>query len=421
MGEREPMNWSMPLPGTILGVTVRVHILFPVVALGVILWVATSHEFASGHQLWREACAVLAMLFGCVFLHEFGHVFGARRVGGDVMEVLLWPLGGLAEPDVPPTPGSHFWTAIYGPAVNFALALCAGTALGALGFIPPFNPLASPLNPRMENWRNDMTYFSVANPGQAEYWFHRDEATGQYQQVKITKGRTEDGTSYLAHASQSVEPGGPDAQWMLRPSKIPLLAAKLDRWHILLAQFFWVNWLLFLVNMLWAYPLDGAKLLQCWLWRRGDRRQATATAAYGGFLVMLGVGVYAIAVNDLVPALLAAMIYVRCRQQLIQLEQSEEEPTQLGYDFSQGYTSLERQENEEPPPPPPPKRSWLRQLLARRTALRREREELRRLEEERRLDELLDKIHRQGKQSLSEDEVRFLTRMSSKYPNRKES
>lgn len=423
MREREPLNWSIPLPGTILGVTVRIHILFPCIALGVILWVATSRDFASGQQLWAKAGAVMAMLFACVLLHEIGHLIGARRVGGDAMELLIWPLGGLAEPDLPQSPGAHFWAAVYGPAVNFGLALCAGTALAALGFIPPLNPFASPFNPRMDNWQNGLTYFTAANPGQPEYWFYRDPETRRLQSIRLTFEQAEDGPLNLKASTPEVKCRVVDGkpQCWLPGSGTVVEPARLSNWQVLLAQFFSVNALLFWVNLLPAFPLDGGKLLQCWLWRRGERRQATATAAYIGFLVMLAIGVYAIAVNDLLPAILAGMIYVRCRQQLLQLEETEDEPSSLGYDFSQGYTSLERPETEDPPAPPPPKPGWLRRLLDRRAEQRRQREEQRRGEEERRLDELLDKIHRHGKQALSDDEVRFLTRMSSKYPNRKES
>lgn len=421
MREREPLNWSMPLPGTILGVGVRVHILFPCIALGVILWVATSHEFATGQHLWANAAAVMAILFISVLLHEFGHLIAARRVGGDAMELLIWPLGGLVEPDLPQSPGAHFWTAIYGPAVNFGLALCAGTALVILGFIPPLNPFASPFNPRMDNWREEITYFSVANPGEPEYWFYRDPETQRLQSAKLAFDQTDDGRRYPKPGNSLDPKKSVSGEYWLEQPNVQLQPARLTNWQVLLAQFFSVNALLFWVNLLPAFPLDGGKLLQCWLWWRGERRQAIATAAYVGFLVMLAVGVYAIAVNDLLPAILAAMIYVRCRQQLLQLEESEDEPSSIGYDFSQGYTSLERHESENPPAPPPPRRGWLRRMLDRRAELRRQREEQRRIEEERRLDELLDKIHRHGKQALSNDEVRFLTRMSSRYPNRKES
>jgi hypothetical protein len=184
-----------------------------------------------------------------------------------------------------------------------------------------------------------------------------------------------------------------------------------------------VNWFLVVVNLLLpAFPLDGGRLMQCFLWRRSDYRPAAATAAFLGFLVMLCVGVYAIAVNQLLPAVLAAVIYLRCRRELVDLEREvEEEQAATEYDFSQGYTSLEREHPDDhaPPPAPPAKPGGLQAWLRRRAERRAHRERELRAADERRLDELLDKIHREGKQTLTPDELHFLTRMSSKYPNRK--
>ena len=421
MREREPLNWSMALPWKVLGVTVHIHILFPCVASGVILWVATSRDFAPG--LWLQACTVLALLFACVFLHEMGHVIGARRVDGDALEVQLWPLGGLAPVDVPHSPRALFWATAYGPAVNLALAAGAGAALLVLGFVPPWNPLASPLNPRLYQWREGLTYFSFANRGQSETWYYRDLDAKQTQRVNITFDQDEDGQWHHRSSPTVALPDPRDkTQVVLANARTPLEAARVSGWTLLLAQFFAVNWLLLWVNLLPAFPLDGGRLFQCWLWRRGDWRQATATASYAGFLVMLAVGVYAIAVNDILPAGLAAVIYLQSRQQLIQLERTEEESsTTLGYDFSQGFTSLERGEEAEARAParPAAKSNWLRRWLQRRAGERRAREAQQREADERRLDELLEKIHRAGRQALTEEEWRFLNRFSSKYPNRK--
>lgn len=133
--------------------------------------------------------------------------------------------------------------------------------------------------------------------------------------------------------------------------------------------------------------------------------------------MMIVVGIYAIAVNDILPAALALLIYLHCRMQLFHLEHLEE-GSGAGYDFSQGYASLER---EDTPQPPPPKPNWFQRWRQRRTELRRRRDQQQRETEERRLDELLDKIHREGKQALTEDELRFLTRMATRSPNKKES
>lgn len=59
--------------------------------------------------------------FGIVLLHEFGHVFGCRSVGGAANRVLLWPLGGLAFVSTPPRPGATLWTIAAGPLVNVVL------------------------------------------------------------------------------------------------------------------------------------------------------------------------------------------------------------------------------------------------------------------------------------------------------------
>ncbi len=60
-------------------------------------------------------------LFGIVLLHEFGHVFACRQVGGISNEIVLWPLGGVALGRPPPRPGAELWTVAAGPLVNVVL------------------------------------------------------------------------------------------------------------------------------------------------------------------------------------------------------------------------------------------------------------------------------------------------------------
>ncbi len=418
MYEREPHNLSLPLPGRLFGATVRIHILFPCVALGVVMWVATSREFAPG--LWVQACAVVAIFFGSVLLHELGHVIAARWLGGDAPELVIWPLGGLTFVDVPHTPRSWFRAALAGPVVNLVLAAAAGGALVALGFVPPWNPLASPLNPEMYNWRDDKSYFSFANPHQVvTYYYYPDAETKKQKAARLTFDRNTDGEFYLYLWDNA--PFDPPNRKLSPRQKISahgieLAPMLLTRTQLILAQFFLVNWFLFCINLLPAFPLDGARLFQSWRWKHGEFRQATATTAYVGFLIMLVVGVYAIAVNDILPAGLAAIIFVQCSHQLVLLDRTAEEMPPLGYDFSEGFTSLER---EEAPPPPPPKLTWLQRIRQRRLAARLQREQQQRESEERRLDELLDKILHQGRQSLTDEELRFLTRVSNRYPNRR--
>jgi Zn-dependent protease len=62
------------------------------------------------------------IVFSFVLMHEFGHVFACRSVGGTADRILLWPLGGLAFVAAPPRPGANLWTTVAGPLVNVALA-----------------------------------------------------------------------------------------------------------------------------------------------------------------------------------------------------------------------------------------------------------------------------------------------------------
>src|SRR5215471_3451403 len=60
-------------------------------------------------------------LFAIITLHEFGHAFACRSVGGRANEILLWPLGGVAFVDPPTRPGATLWSIAAGPLVNVAL------------------------------------------------------------------------------------------------------------------------------------------------------------------------------------------------------------------------------------------------------------------------------------------------------------
>lgn len=80
-------------------------------------------------------------LFLIVLLHEFGHVFVCRQVGGVSNEIVLWPLGGVALGRPPPRPAAELWTIAAGPLVNvilYPVLLAAVWACGALGWTQQF-------------------------------------------------------------------------------------------------------------------------------------------------------------------------------------------------------------------------------------------------------------------------------------------
>jgi Zn-dependent protease len=357
----DPFAWSVPL-GRLFGITIRVHWLFPFVALGFILHAAFSRAGGPPPEgKWIDAAIFMLILFFVVLFHEFGHCFAARSVHGDAQEVLLWPLGGLASVEIPHRPRAHFITAAGGPAVNLVLAIAAALLLLVVAR-EPLQPVWSPL-PWGFPWR---------------------EASGKVL-LRTWSGAEFADTPYTL------------AVWV--------------------ARFFWINYFLFLMNVvLVGFPLDGGRMLQSCLWPSLGYRQATLTAVFVGFGVVCIVGLYAIIVDSVLALCLALFIAYSCQRQWVILETGGEEGL-FGYDFSQGYTSLER---DQVAAAPPPKRvSWWRAWLQRRAARKLQREMEEREAEEKRLDELLDKVHRQGQAALTDEERRFMKRVSDRYKNRR--
>jgi len=83
---REMFAWSLRVGG-IWGIAVRVHWLFPVVALGLIIHAVYMKDVIPG--TWVDVTMLMAITFISVFLHELGHCAGARLVDGDAQEMLL--------------------------------------------------------------------------------------------------------------------------------------------------------------------------------------------------------------------------------------------------------------------------------------------------------------------------------------------
>jgi Zn-dependent protease len=118
---------------TIFGIPIRVHItlwvLLPLIAL----------NLASGMGKFSLFWGLLAAigLFASVALHELGHSVVALAKGCRVREILLLPIGGMAQLDrMPRRPRDEFQVAIAGPAVSLILALLFGglsTLLGMIG------------------------------------------------------------------------------------------------------------------------------------------------------------------------------------------------------------------------------------------------------------------------------------------------
>jgi Zn-dependent protease len=138
-----PLMWivtgSVPL-FTAFGIRVRAHAWLVIYVASVLLF-----GFGAGGYTLQDRVAYVAILFGIVLLHEFGHCFTARAVGGHAEDILMHPLGGLAFAQPPHRPLPTFLTVAGGPAVNVVICILCGIAIwAATGHIPwnPFHPSA---------------------------------------------------------------------------------------------------------------------------------------------------------------------------------------------------------------------------------------------------------------------------------------
>lgn len=344
-------GWHLSL-GRWAGVRVKLHASFLFLAVALI-FLAALDQPQSTQAGWAAAGTTL-ILFASVLLHEMGHCLAAWRLGGSVTQIMLFPLGGLVPAHVDGEPQDEMRVAMAGPTTN--LLVC-------LGLLPLL------IWNGQDNW---LGLFNILSPP-------------------------------------------------------PFVEGQLTTF--VLQTVFYVNWLLTIVNLIPATPLDGGRILRAALAPSMGSAQATLVQArVGQFVALLlpliawGIGV--VQSRQEVDrsnhfwgpvAIVGIMLYFAGKQELDKVVEGEqEEGGPFGYDFSQGYTSLERR---LAPPPPRRKNAVSRWLEARRREREQRRLEIEMLEESR-LDGILVKLNEVGLSGLTAEERDILHRVSERYRNR---
>ncbi|MFN3624985.1 MAG: site-2 protease family protein [Hyphomicrobium sp.] len=120
------MGWSIKL-FTWGGTAVRMHITF----LLLVAWIAAVQWSRGGAHDALAGVLFILVLFACVVLHEFGHIWAARRYGIRTPDVTLLPIGGVAAMErMPEKPSQEIVVALAGPAVNLVIAAVLFAGLG---------------------------------------------------------------------------------------------------------------------------------------------------------------------------------------------------------------------------------------------------------------------------------------------------
>ncbi len=127
--------WSWNI-GRLFGIDIRVHASF----LLLLLWAAMSSYTGAGTLVTALlGVAFMSAVFASVIAHELGHALTARRFGFETRQILLLPIGGVAQLEQTGNmrPRVEQLVALAGPVVSFLLAGVFFTVGAVFGDVTP--------------------------------------------------------------------------------------------------------------------------------------------------------------------------------------------------------------------------------------------------------------------------------------------
>lgn len=148
---------------SVRGIAIRIHITFPLI----LIWGAIQFGFLANRSMVGAIFGIIVtlLLFAIVVLHELGHSFAAQFYGVRVRQIVLLPLGGVAQlEEIPENPLKEFVIALAGPAVNVILAILMGLIMSASGGRLALQNPATILNEMIDlNFGAIFSYIFVTN------------------------------------------------------------------------------------------------------------------------------------------------------------------------------------------------------------------------------------------------------------------
>ncbi len=108
--------------GQIRGIDVNIHPTFGLV----FVWALVQWGFSptGGLVPFLLGCAFVVLVFLSVLVHELGHCAMAQQLGTRVLDITLWPIGGVARIEqMPVQPRGEVLISLAGPAMNLAIVI----------------------------------------------------------------------------------------------------------------------------------------------------------------------------------------------------------------------------------------------------------------------------------------------------------
>ncbi|MFO0950468.1 MAG: hypothetical protein U0835_04815 [Isosphaeraceae bacterium] len=348
----DSLTWSPINLGRWGGVHVRAHVFL----VGFVVLTLLGAVVAGDHRVGPTVCW-LGLLLAALAVHEFGHAVCAGMLGLEAEDVRLWPLGNMVGPSAPGRSNDNTLVAMAGVFASATMVLGAAIALGFLDAQFVWNPFGN-----------------------------KDDS---------------------------------GAPWLFGLRKYASVYT--PAWWI--GWFGYLNWVIMLANLIPALPFDMGRVVRAHLAQTSiisSKDSLIAPWLARGFaLILASVGLIRLILHakgdGLTLIVLALLIELMVRYESRMIEDGGFfDDGVFGYDFSEGYTSLEAGTAKVRPY----RESALKRWRRRRSELRRQRRAAREAAEERRMDEILEKLHREGRAALSDEEHRFLVRVSAKYRNK---
>ncbi|MFN0195985.1 MAG: site-2 protease family protein [Planctomycetaceae bacterium] len=183
-----------------------------------------------------------------------------------------------------------------------------------------------------------------------------------------------------------------------------------------LVLIFDINLLMMVVNLLPLYPLDGGQILSNGLSFIWDGRIVHEVSARVGWIVALLIMFVGLYVDSAMVVFCGAILLV-LNMQLSHQQHYEDANSEsfLGYDFSQGYTSLEQSTETRTQKQKSLWKRWQEKRQEDKLRISLEREK----EDEVLLDAILEKVHVHGETALTDQERQVLNRASARFRSRK--